>query len=241
MPQNTMIMIPIPLAIHSPKDLANIYQTRFAGQTAYRNKVWGVLCQFFSRWIPPDATVLDLGCGYCEFINSISAKRKYAMDLNPDMERMAAPHVSRLHQDCSMPWTLPVNLDVVFTSNFFEHLPDKAALERTLQNALGALRPGGCLIAMGPNIKYVPGAYWDFFDHYIALTELSLSEVLRKCGFEIEQSVDRFLPYTMSQGRTYPLWMLKTYLAMPWAWRFFGKQFLVVARKPKNKDIGNAR
>jgi hypothetical protein len=51
------------------------------------------------------------------------------------------------------------------------------------------------------------------------------------CGFEIEICVGRFLPYTMSQGRTYPVWMLKLYLAIPWMWSVFGKQFLVVARK----------
>ncbi len=61
-------------------------------------------------------------------------------------------------------------------------------------------RHGGRLIAMGPNIKYVPGAYRDFFE----LTELSLSEALSNCQFEIEKQVARFLPFTMSQGRQYP-------------------------------------
>jgi SAM-dependent methyltransferase len=217
---------------HSPADLQNIYKARFSGQTEYRQQVWNVLCPFFSKWIPSDAAVLDLGCGYCEFINTIVARQKYAMDLNPEANRLASPGVRVLQQDCSAPWEIPPDtLDAVFTSNFFEHLPDKAALERTLHNARTALRSGGNLVMMGPNIKYVPGAYWDFFDHYIPLTELSLAEVLKKCGYEIEVCIDRFLPYTMSQGRTYPLWMLRVYLAMPWAWPFFGKQFLVVARR----------
>ena len=218
---------------HSSMDLEKIYQTRFSGQSEYRQKVWSRLSTFFSKWISPDATVLDLGCGHCEFINAVAAGKKYAMDLNPDSVRLASPGVTILQQDCSAPWAIPPGtLDAVFTSNFFEHLPDKAALERTLQNALQALRSGGKIIMIGPNIKFVPGAYWDYFDHYIPLTELSLTEVLRKCDFEIETCVSRFLPYTMSQGRTYPLWTLKVYLAAPWLWRVFGKQFLVVARKP---------
>ena len=152
--------------------------------------------------------------------------------LNPVASTLAAPGVTVIQQDCSIAWDIaPNTLDAVFTSNFFEHLPDKAALEATLGNAWRSLRPGGTLIMMGPNIKYVPGEYWDFFDHYIPLTELSLAEVLRKCGFELDVCVGRFLPYTMSQGRTYPIIMLKAYLAMPWVWPFFGKQFLVVARK----------
>jgi hypothetical protein len=26
--------------------------------------------------------------------------------------------------------------------------------------------------------------------------------------------------------------LVRLYLRLPWAWRFFGKQFLVIARKP---------
>jgi len=218
---------------HSTTELSRIYQARFAGRAEYRRRVWEILCSFFSKWIPQDTVVLDLGCGHCEFINAVQAHRKYAMDLNPDSVELAAPGVSVLKQDCAEDWGLaPDTLDVVFTSNFFEHLPDKPALQRTLQNAKRSIRPGGVLVMMGPNIRYLRGAYWDFFDHYIPLTELSLVEVLKTIGFEIDVCISRFLPYTMSQGQSYPTWMLKVYLALPWVWRVFGKQFLVVARKP---------
>src|SRR5262249_39433524 len=134
--------------------------------------------------------------------------------------------------DCSAPWPLNQNsLDVVFTSNFFEHLPDKPALGRTLDEIRRCLKPGGRLIAMGPNIRYVPGAYWDFWDHYLPLTEKSLAEALDNRKFRLELSVDRFLPYTMTDGRQYPLVCLQLYLKLRWSWRFFGKQFLVVAAK----------
>ena len=154
------------------------------------------------------------------------------MDLNPEAAELAATEVMIIQQDCSEDWRVPPgSLDVVFTSNFLEHLPTKAALERTLQHAYGALVPGGRLIALGPNIKHLPGAYWDLFDHYLPLTELSLTEVLTKCGFRIELCQGRFLPYTMSDGKEYPIWMLRAYLSLNIAWRIFGKQFLVVASK----------
>ena len=156
----------------------------------------------------------------------------HEFDLNPDVERMSDPEVSILHQDCSQPWNVdPESLDAVFTSNFFEHLPTKDALERTLLEARRALKPGGRLVAMGPNIKYLPGVYWDYFDHYLPLTELSLVEILRKCGFEVEFCRGQFLPYTMSAGRQYPIWILRLYLALPPLWRLFGKQFLVVGKR----------
>ena len=137
---------------------------------------------------PAPGAVLDLGAGYCEFINNATAEVKYAMDLNPDVHQRAAQGVTVLQQDCSDPWPLPEGkLDAVFTSNFLEHLPDKAAVSTALSNAYRCLKPGGRFIAMGPNIKYVPGAYWDFFDHYVELTELSLAEALSNCDFEIEE------------------------------------------------------
>ncbi len=222
-------MNPVP---HSASDLRQLYAARFAGKTEYRQKVWRQLCAFFAKWVPADGAVLDLGCGYCEFINNVRCRRKFGMDLNPDARGFASPEVTILSQDCSAPWEVaPGSLDVVFTSNFFEHLPTKAALESTLEQAHRALAPGGRLIAMGPNIKYVPGAYWDFFDHYLPLTELSLAEVLKKCGFRIDVCEGRFLPYTMSDGRQHPIWMLRAYLALRPTWRFLGKQFLVVAAK----------
>ena len=214
-------------------ELQRIYGARFAGKNDYRTRIWKVLVSYFSQWFPSTGAVLDLGAGYCEFINNVTAARKYAMDLNPDIHAQAAQGIAVLQQDCHEPWPLPEDqLDAVFTSNFLEHLPDKGAVSAVLSHAYRSLKPGGRIIAMGPNIKYVPGAYWDFFDHYVELTELSLAEALSHCGFEIEKCVGRFLPYTMSRGRQYPAWVFRLYLAMPAAWPIFGKQFLVVAKKP---------
>ena len=213
--------------------LQQIYRHRFAGKTAYRAKVWTILTRFLSRWIPAEGAVLDLGAGYCEFINNISARSKFAMDLNPDLASRANADVRILTQDCSEEWQVEASsLDTVFTSNFLEHLPNKEAVRRTLEHAYRCMKPGGYLVAMGPNIKYVPDEYWDFFDHYVELTELSLAEAMRACGFAVETKIGKFMPYTMSHGRQYPMWMIRLYLAMPVAWRLFGKQFLVVARKP---------
>lgn len=217
-------------------ELERIYSARFAGKTDYRTQVWRVLAPFFSQWFPSTGAILDLGAGYCEFINNASARMKYAMDLNPFVSKQAVEGVTVLQQDCSEPWPLPEGeLDAVFTSNFLEHLPNKAAVSTTLSHAYRCLKPGGRFIAMGPNIKYIPGAYWDFFDHYVELTELSLSEALSTCNFTTEKRVARFLPYTMSDGRQYPMWTLRLYLVMPLIWPMFGKQFLVVGQKPFNE------
>jgi SAM-dependent methyltransferase len=218
-------------AVNSAADLGALYSVRFQNQEAYRKQVWSVLAKYFSRWIPSDSVVLDVGCGYCEFINEVQCSAKFAMDLNPETRKQASADVHILEQDCSLAWPIPPNsLTTVFTSNLLEHLPTKPHVEQTLLQAHDGLRSGGRLIAMGPNAKCISGAYWDFFDHYVALTELSMKEILIKCGFEVEVCLKSFLPYSMSQGRTYPPWMLSVYLALPLIWPLCGKQFLVIAK-----------
>ncbi len=218
----------------SPQELAAQYERRFAPLQEYRQRIWSVLTSaFFQRYIDPSHAVLDLGCGWGEFINQIRAGAKFGMDLNPDSARHLAPGVVFLQHDCSQPWPIaPEGLDTIFTSNFFEHLPDKTALKATLARAFRALRPGGQLICLGPNIKAVPGAYWDFADHHVILTELSLKEMLELAGFRVDECRARFLPYTAVGKREAPLWMIRLYLKLPFLWRWFGGQFLVIASKP---------
>ena len=215
-------------------DLARLYDQRFAPAQEYRRRIWRVLVKIvFQQLVPETGTVLDLGCGYGEFINAIRARQKFGLDLNPDSQRRLSPEITLFQQDCSQRWPLADGrLDVVFTSNFFEHLQDKAALGRTLQEAFRCLKTGGRLIALGPNIRFTGGRYWDFWDHCLALTEASLAEGLILHGFQIEQCRARFLPYTMTRAPHYPLWVLAAYLRIPFLWRFFGQQFLIIATKP---------
>jgi hypothetical protein len=85
---------------------------------------------------------------------------------------------------------------------------------------------------MGPNIRFVGGAYWDFWDHHLALTDISLVELLEIQKFQMERVIDRFLPYTMVNHRSAPEFLVRAYLKVPPLWKFLGKQFLVIARKP---------
>jgi len=222
------------LSIKEPRELQAIYARRFTtANAAYRHRLWSVLvADFFQQLVAADAAVLDLGCGYGEFINHIRCRERHAMDLNPSAPDHLSPGVQFHFQDCSRHWEIPAaSLDVVFTSNFFEHLPDKLALKLTLLEAARCLRPGGRLIALGPNIKYIQGAYWDFWDHFLCLTELSLAEALENNGFIVRRALPRFLPYTTVNQPAFPMAFVRAYLRLPIFWPLFGRQFLVVAER----------
>ena len=216
-------------------NLTQLYSFRF-GQTgtAKRQAVWRVLCEsYFAKLVPADGTILDLACGYGEFINNIPARRKYAVDLNEDTPLHLEPDVTFVPTSALDLSKLPQGqFDVVFTSNFLEHFRDKDDLDVLFRQVHGLLKPGGKVIVMGPNIRYAYREYWDYYDHYLPLSHLSLVEGLALAGFEAERVIDRFLPYTM-RGRTPTADVLiKLYLSMPLAWRLLGEQFLVVAKKP---------
>ena len=214
-------------------DLNQIYEIRFSGLEEYRNNVWKILVnQFFGKWINPNDTILDLGCGYGEFINHANAKVKHAMDLNPRTRKLLKDDVIFHEQDCSNAWPLEENsLDLIFTSNFFEHLPNKKALDATITEAKKCLKKGGRIIAMGPNISVLKGKYWDFWDHHVALSDQSLGELLQIHDFTIEKSYSKFLPYNMVRVKEHPLFMVSLYLRFAFLWKLFGKQFLIVAQK----------
>jgi SAM-dependent methyltransferase len=229
----------MPAESPAPAELERIYQLRFDEVAAFRSRMWRVLTSdFFQRFIRDSDAVLDLGCGYGEFINNIGCREKYAIDLNEGAAARLDRRVTFFHQDCSQPWPVKAGtLDVIFTSNFLEHLPSKRHVDDTLRQAWAGLRPGGRLVLMGPNIRYLSDAYWDFWDHFIPISHVSLIEALRNQAFAIERVWPRFLPYTMAgRGRTAISGALfaaslRVYLRLPFVWRFFGRQFLIVAEK----------
>lgn len=217
-------------------DLKELYRHRFDEKDRARKAaVWRVLYRdLFARWIRSDDTVLDLGAGFCEFINAARATRRIAVDLNSDTARLAAPGVE-VHQ-CSaskLDFLAAESVDVVFSSNFLEHLPDKDHVLAVLREALRVLRAGGTLMLLGPNVRLVPGAYWDFFDHHVPLSDRSLCEALTMSGFDLIEVHARILPYTTRSSLPQAAWLVALYLKLrPLSSGILGKQFLIVANKP---------
>lgn len=216
--------------------LQRLYANRFnPDQQKAKNALWKVLIQdFLQKYVPRDSTVLDIGGGYCEFINQIQAKQKVLLDLNPDAKAFAYSNVNVLNLDIlqeDKQKLVPLHaFDIIFVSNFFEHLRSKEDLIEVLAFCYSRLRVGGSLLIIQPNFKYSFKEYYDFIDHYLPITDASLAEVLQAVGYSIDELIPRFLPFT-TKGRPSSPWLLKLYLKMPLVWLLLGGQMFVKATR----------
>ena len=214
-----------------PDELDQLYRNRFAQQGEMRGDLWSVLCRdYFQRWVPETSTVLDVAAGHCEFINTIVAGRKLAVDLNPDLVNRAGADVeATVCRSDAMDHIEDHSVDRVFISNFFEHVPREVILS-TLVEVRRVLRPDGKLLVLQPNIRYCGKDYWMFFDHITPVDDRALVEAFATAGFDVELNIPRFLPYTTKSRLPSGPRLVSLYLKVPLAWKVMGAQAFMVGR-----------
>lgn len=209
-----------------------LYAYRFRDiDQAARLRVWEEIAPHVHGLMGSPQTVLDPAAGRGEFIRSIDAAERWAVDEVAYPEAEHAEDVKVLTariMDAELPGE---HFDGVFASNFLEHLHDQEAISRFLERMREAMQPGGRIAIMGPNYRYCAKEYWDCADHYVALTHVAIAEHLYAAGFEPQRIVPRYLPYSF-RGLLPPSRRLTAlYLKAPPAWRLLGKQFLVIGRR----------
>jgi hypothetical protein len=210
-----------------------IYQYRFSHVPAEEKAVaWQEIGRFLSRRLGGPQTVLDPAAGRCEFINSIEARECWAGDLNGQfLAEHAQDGVRQLIGDVLEVEYPGDYFEGILVSNFLEHLPSQEAVAEFLGRMYAACAPGGRIAIMGPNFKYAFREYFDFADHTVVLSETGVAEHLYGAGFTVEAVYGRFLPLSFRSGPKPNRFLVRSYLSMPFAWRFFGKQFLVIGKK----------
>ena len=72
------------------------------------NRVWKIMNKgtFSPNGLKSTDHVLDLGCGYGEFINHAKCELRHAMDLNPKTGSLLDEEIIFHEQDCSTPWKI---------------------------------------------------------------------------------------------------------------------------------------
>jgi SAM-dependent methyltransferase len=207
---------------------ASYFRTRLSCR-ASREPVWRAICRYLQRYVPPDAAVLDLGAGYCSFINQIAAAEKHAVDVWTGAADHAAPGVTVHIGSCVRLLDLrDGTFDVVFASNLLEHL-NREEVSSALAEARRVLKAGGRLILIQPNYRYCVREYFDDYTHVSVFTHLSLRDAVEAAGFEVTTLRPRFMPLTLKSRLPQWSWIVALYLRLPI--RPFAKQMLLVGTR----------
>lgn len=194
-----------------------------------RNTVWQALWNHYFRGIvPADGCVLDLGCGYGEFINNVTARRRIGLDiwegirvhLSPGVEPVisSVTDLSAIEDD---------TVDFAFASNLFEHI-SQDTLVAVLAQLRNKLTARGTLTMLQPNYRFAFREYFDDYTHVAIYSHISLADLLSANGWEILEVKPRFLPLTVKSRLPVSQWLIRLYLALPF--KPMGKQMLLRAR-----------
>ncbi len=197
-----------------------------------RAVVWRAVSRYLASYVPRDAAVLDIGAGYCDWINNVQAARRVAVDIWPDLPKCAAPDVQAVVLDLSSELSLlgSSTFDVVLASNVLEHF-SPTEIGAVVDGVASVLKPGGRFVIVQPNFRFAFRRYFDDYTHRSIFTDVSLPALLRAHGFRVLDVQAKFLPYSM-QGARVPITesLVTAYLHSPFKPRA-GQMLVVAARE----------
>ncbi len=198
-------------------------------EDARRDVLWQALWDYkFAPMIGAEDCVLDLGTGYCNFINAVAARRRIAVDAWDGFAAHLRPGIEhRVGSVTDLGFLDDGSVDFAFASNLFEHLTkeDLATVLATLHRKLSAR---GTLTIVQPNYRYAYREYFDDFDHRSVYSHVSLADYLTANGYEVFQVEPRFMPLSVKGRLPVRAWLIRAWLASPV--KPGGKQMLIRAR-----------
>lgn len=212
-----------------------IYRLRFSDEEIRQQRAfWAPICRYLEHYMDVHGSTLDLGAGFCHFINNVRSAKKYALDVNEENLNRYADHNVKTYVSSGAGLTMlsDDSMDTVFASNVYEHFNSREDVAASFHEVFRVLRPGGRFLVMQPNFAHCPEKYFDFFDHRLAFTHRAIAEGLGMTGFRMVKVIGQFLPFSSKSSLPKSPWLVDLYLKVPLAWKVFGAQMLIVAEKP---------
>ncbi len=162
------------------------------------------------RYVPAGArALLDVGCGDGAFAAGLRADREgpgdpleiWGLELDPDAAQRARQHLQRVLVGPAQTTVtaLPAaHFDCVVLNDVLEHM---AWPEEFLRSLHRVLRPGACLVASIPNVRYFPNLWgllvrsdWEYRDegildrtHLRFFTRDSMRGLFVRSGFRLQR------------------------------------------------------
>lgn len=199
--------------------------------------IWEILVEeFFSKYIKKTDSLLDLPCGFGEFINVLNCKKRIAADLNKGLKKYIDPKVKFIScRSVKIPLKSG-EVDKVFCSNFFEHIKPEEIL-KTIKEFKRILKKNGQVLVLQPNIRFLQKDYWRFFDHITPIDDRGLEDAFVIQGFKLVYKIERFFPFTVKTKLPKSPVLVRLYLRFPFVWRFFGTQSFLIFEKVSTKNF----
>ena len=196
--------------------------------------LWKEIARYLKKYIKNTDRVLDLGAGYCYFINNLECNSKVAIDIYPEFKKFAnntvQAHVISYEELDSC---FRSEFDIVFASNFFEHLT-MGECHDCLKKISSVLKPMGSLIIIQPNFRYCFRQYFDDYTHKTVFDDVSMCQLLRDKQFEPIIVEPKFMPYT-TRKKNYFInkYLIRFYLCLPF--KFYSGQMFILAKSVKRR------
>jgi len=212
--------------------MSSYYESRFKFDPK-RQVVWKEIVAYLDEYIPTDATVVDLGAGYCDFINAVKAKRRVAIDISDESVNYCHPDVE-FHRSSVLDLSAlaDASVNVVHASNLLEHFDDDD-LGVLIAEVYRILAPNGRLILLQPNYRLAYKYYFDDYTHKKVWTHVSLRDFLTANRFTAVADHARFLPFSMKSSGAMPVIpiVIRAYIHSPW--KPFAGQMLLISQAIK--------
>ena len=136
--------------------------------------------------------ILELGCGRGDFIIEFKKKglESYGVDLS-DFSKNFFPELNFNKVDMTKD-KLPFEdnfFDVIYSKSFIEHFYHP---EKIFEEAYRVLKPGGLIITLTPEWRYIYKSFYDDFTHRVPFTNESLQDIHKINNFTV-LSVESFI------------------------------------------------
>lgn len=207
----------------------NTYNTTRFQIDSNREMVWSIFTKHLQSKFSINGSVLDVGCGYGNFINNVHVDSRHAIDINPEMKMFMHPSVNftsgktsdlRNHFNKGQ-------FDFIFSSNLIEHL-QRNEIDNFFIDVKYLLKESGSFIILMPNYRLASDVYFDDFTHITPISDRSLCDWLQAHGFKIKFLHPGYMPYSVKDSKL----PITPFLIKMWLNSFFkpgGKQMLVQA------------
>ncbi len=182
------------------KYLETIYNEKSAPFSTYPSKLIKYLID--KAGLKQNQKILELGCGRGDFIvefkkNGLEA---FGVDLSNYSENFF-PELNFSKVDMTKE-KLPFEdnyFDVIYSKSFIEHFYYP---EKVFEEAYRVLKPGGVIITLTPEWKYIFKSFYDDFTHRVPFTQESLKDIHLINNFKLV-SVESFIQLPILFEKTF--------------------------------------